>query len=121
MNVVTFCGFPGNFGNKPSLTKRSIVMNFNENEKLIIEKYQQEEKMMILLFAQWCINHDLNPLEIYTKAYPDQVENPLLKEAIETTVAKEESDNIPFSSLLTVLEMYGNEELCFILTELKEK
>jgi hypothetical protein len=96
-------------------------MIHNLNERQIIEKYQKEENMMVLLFAQWCINHDLDPLEIYTRAYPDQVENPLLKEAIETTVPKEESENIPFSSLLAVLEMYGNEELCFILTELIDK
>ncbi|WP_456271104.1 hypothetical protein [Bacillus sp. AK031] len=96
-------------------------MSHNLNERQIIEKYQQEEKLMVLLFAQWCVNHDLDPIEIYTRAYPDQAENPLLKEAIDTTVAKEESDNIPFSSLLAVLEMYGNEELCFILTELTNK
>ncbi len=41
----------------------------------MIENYQNDEKMMILIFAQWCINHDLDPKEMYKRAYPAQGEN----------------------------------------------
>jgi hypothetical protein len=90
-------------------------------EKEIIQKYQQDEKMMILAFAQWCINHDIDPVEVYSHAYPQQGENPLLKDALESTVPKEESEKIPLSSLFAVLEMYGNEELAFTLSEMISK
>lgn len=90
-------------------------------EKEIIQKYQQDEKMMILAFAQWCRNNELDPQKIYTRAYPHQEQNPLLIEALDSTVPKEESEEIPLSSLLSILEMYGNEELCFVITEEIEK
>ncbi|MCT8138362.1 hypothetical protein H1D32_11735 [Anaerobacillus sp. CMMVII] len=77
--------------------------------------------MMILIFAQWCINHDLDPLGIYQRAYPQQLENPALKKAIESTVPKGESEDIPDETLLTVLSIFGNEELAFVISELIEK
>ncbi|MGF2616018.1 hypothetical protein FZC84_11295 [Rossellomorea vietnamensis] len=96
-------------------------MTSHLTEKEIIQKYQQDEKMMILAFAQWCRNNELDPQKVYTKAYPHQEKNPLLIEAVDSTLPKEESDVIPLSSLLSVLEMYGNEELCFVITEILEK
>ncbi|WP_409254114.1 hypothetical protein V1502_09520 [Bacillus sp. SCS-153A] len=90
------------------------------SEKEIIEKYQQDEKMMILAFAQWCMNKDLDPAEVYYRAYPQQGENPLLKEAIEKTMPKDESEEIPLSSLFAVLEMYGNEELAFVISQVNK-
>lgn len=96
-------------------------MNGQWSEKEIIEKYQQDEKMMILAFAQWCINHDYDPAEVYTRAYPHQGNNLLLKEAIEATIPKEDSEEIPLPSLFAVLEMYGNEELAFVISQIKKK
>ncbi|WP_421385067.1 hypothetical protein ACOJQI_09960 [Bacillus salacetis] len=96
-------------------------MNHQSSEKEIIQKYQQDEKMMILAFAQWCINHEIDPVDVYSNAYPQQGENPLLKEALESTVPKEESEDIPLPSLFAVLEMYGNEELAFALSEMIRK
>jgi hypothetical protein len=87
----------------------------------VIEKYQRDEEMMILIFAQWCINNNVNPIEIYEKAYPLQKGNEPLLKAIETTVSKEESDDIPTETLLAVLSMFGNEELAFIVSEVTRK
>lgn len=42
-------------------------MNPSEREAFIIQKYKQEETLMILLYAQWCVNHELDPLMIYEK------------------------------------------------------
>ena len=92
-------------------------MNSKELEEKIIQHYQGEEKMMILIFAQWCINHDLNPEELYLLAYPNQSSNIALKEAIELVVPKEESGEIADETLLGVLSLFGNDELAFIVTE----
>lgn len=73
--------------------------------------------MMILIFAQWCINHDLNPEELYLRAYPNQSANHALKEAVELVVPKEESGEISDQTLLGVLSLFGNDELAFIVTE----
>lgn len=92
-------------------------MNQSEREALIIEKYRQEEKLMILLFAQWCINHNLNPISIYQKAYPADRQNAQLKEVLEETIPKAESDEIPLASLLEVLSWFEQDQLAFIVSE----
>lgn len=33
------------------------------NEKQLTEAYERDENMMILVFAQWCVNHDLDPID----------------------------------------------------------
>ena len=92
-------------------------MNQKELEEKIIENYRGQENMMILVFAQWCINHDLDPEEIYLRAYPNQIKNQALKEGIELTVSKEEAGEISDETLLGVLSLFGNDDLAFIVTE----
>ncbi|ALC90311.1 hypothetical protein AM500_11340 [Bacillus sp. FJAT-18017] len=92
-------------------------MNNKELQDRIIENYQADEKMMILVFAQWCINNDLDPEEIYLKAYPHQGSNHALREALELTVAKDEAGEVPDQTLLGVLSLFGNDDLAFIVTE----
>ncbi|MBN3526908.1 hypothetical protein [Paenibacillus apiarius] len=92
-------------------------MQSKEIEEQIIQNYQQDEQMMILVFAQWCINHDLDPAELYHRAYPKQGDNRKLQEAIALTVAKEEAGDIPGDTLLGVLSLFGNEDLAFVVTE----
>jgi hypothetical protein len=92
-------------------------MKPNELEQKIIENYKQEENMMILVFAQWCINRDLDPKELYLKAYPDQASNEALNEALELTVSKEEAGEIADETLLGVLDLFGNSDLAFIVAE----
>ncbi len=88
-----------------------------ELEQQIIQSYQQDEQMMILVFAQWCVNQDLDPKELYSRAYPSQPANPRLQQALEQTVPKEEAGPIPDETLLGVLALYGNEDLAFVVTE----
>ncbi|WP_042456790.1 hypothetical protein [Neobacillus dielmonensis] len=92
-------------------------MNQKQLEEKIIENYQAEEKMMILVFAQWCVNHDLDPEEMYKRAYPGQSLNQALREALELTVPKEEAGDIANDTLLGVLSLFGNDDLAFIVTE----
>lgn len=47
-------------------------------EEQIIESYKREEEMMILVFAQWCVNQGLDPHSLYLQAYPQQEGNEAL-------------------------------------------
>lgn len=92
-------------------------MNQKQLEQQIRENYERDERMMILVFAQWCVNHDLDPEALYHKAYPDQADNLELKEAFSLTVPKEEAGPIADETLLGVLSLFGNEDLAFVVTE----
>ncbi|AKG05099.1 MULTISPECIES: hypothetical protein [Salimicrobium] len=90
----------------------------NEKDEWIIQKYKEEEKMMILLFAQWCVDHGENAVEVYQTAYPYQEVSPLLKEMLKDTVPAKESEGIQEELLLDVLSAFGNEELAFTVAEI---
>jgi hypothetical protein len=96
-------------------------MHSKELEGHIINSYKQDEQMMILVFAQWCVNHDLDPMEIYLQAYPDQASNPSVQQAVDLTVSKKEAGEIGDDTLLGVLSMFGNEDLAFVVTEIIDK
>ncbi|MGY4689987.1 hypothetical protein [Salibacterium sp. K-3] len=96
-------------------------MKRDEMEEKIIESYKQDEKMMILVFAQWCVNQELDPFHLYTEAYPEQKDNPLLKEALALTVPKEESEPIADDTLFGVLSLYGNDDLAFTVSRYTKK
>lgn len=94
-------------------------MEFTEKsvEERIAESYRQDEDMMILVFAQWCVNHGLDPAELYRKAYPNQPDNERLVRVLELTVPKEEAGEIPDQTLLGVLSLFGNEDLAIVVSE----
>ena len=49
--------------------KRSYIrMNREDISKKVIETYQADEKMMVLVYAQWCINKGLDPIALYKKS-----------------------------------------------------
>lgn len=87
----------------------------SEKEKQIIEAFKQDENMMALVFAQWCINNDLSPFDLYQEAYGDGA-NPVLQEAMALTVSKEEAGPIGTETLLGVLSMFGNDKLAEVVT-----
>ncbi|MCM3399026.1 hypothetical protein [Oceanobacillus profundus] len=93
----------------------------NEKDKQVIESYQNDEKMMILIYSQWCINNELDPVELYEKAYPGQLKNNALIEIIEETVPAKESAEITDQTVLNVLQLFGNDDLAFIVQEHIEK
>jgi hypothetical protein len=72
---------------------------------------------MILVFAQWCVNQDLDPLVLYRKAYPDQMNNAVLQQTLDLTVSKEEAGDIDDSTLLGVLSMFDNDELAYVVSQ----
>lgn len=86
-------------------------------EDQVIQAYQRDEGMMILVFAQWCVNHGLDARELYRLAYPAQGENALLTQMLDNTVPKEEAEEIPDATLLGVLSLFGNDDLAFVVSE----
>lgn len=96
-------------------------MNDKETEEKVIESYQNDERMMILIYAQWCINNNLDPRELYEKAYPHQLKNTTLTDVLELTVSKKESEDIPDVTVLNVLQLFGNDDLAFMVQEEIEK
>lgn len=92
-----------------------------KTQEKIVEVYRQEEDMMILVYAQWCINNDLDPAELYTQAYPQQHANERLARGMELTVSKEEAGDITDETLLGVLSMFGNEDLGMVVSEAIEQ
>jgi len=91
-----------------------------DKDKQVIENYQNNEKMMILLYVQWCVNHDLDPVEMYEKAYPNQPKD-LLMEMMEETVPKEQAEHIPDQTIINALQAFGNDDLAFAVYEEIEK
>lgn len=96
-------------------------MDKEEWERKIIEQYQQDEQSMILVFAQWCVNNDLDARAVYNRAYPGQKENKFLLTAMEQTIPKEEADPIADETLLQVLGLFGNDDLAFAAMQLMEE
>ncbi|MEX2460520.1 MAG: hypothetical protein WD469_04355 [Paenibacillaceae bacterium] len=88
-----------------------------EIQQQVIQNYQRDEQMMILIFAQWCVNNALDPLVLYRKAYPDQMNNPALQQTLNLTVTKEEAGEIDDATLLSVLSMFDNDELAYVVTQ----
>lgn len=92
------------------------TIDFKNVEEQIIQKYKDDENLMIRLFVQWCVNHKLNPQALYQKAYPEQRENPALKEVMENDDGFEEL-HIDNETMLDVLQMFGNDDLAFVVAD----
>lgn len=86
-------------------------------EEAVIESYKQEEEMMILVFAQWCVNQGVEPEELYRQAYPNQQGNERLQQVLKLVVPKEEAGDIPDETVLGVLSMFGNDDLAMVVAE----
>ncbi|MDW0117097.1 hypothetical protein QTL97_09130 [Sporosarcina thermotolerans] len=91
-------------------------MEFKNISEQIIQKYREDETLMIRLFVQWCTNHDLDPQALYKKAYPYQLENEALKKVIENDDGFDEF-HIDNETMLDVLQLFGNEDLAFVVSE----
>ncbi|MGM8366197.1 hypothetical protein ACLIBG_12075 [Virgibacillus sp. W0181] len=96
-------------------------MNRKQKDEQIIQAYQDDERMMILIYAQWCINNDLDPVALYNQAYPNQLRNDALIDALELTVSKQESEQIENQTVLNILQIFGNDNLAFIVQNEIEK
>lgn len=91
-------------------------MEFKNIEEQVIQKYQEDEQLMIRLFVQWCTNHHLDPHELYKRAYPNQQVNAVMKNIIEQADA-EDDITIDNETMLDVLQLFGNDDLAFIVAD----
>ncbi|BAM46449.1 hypothetical protein [Amphibacillus xylanus] len=96
-------------------------MNLSEREQYIIDRYQAGEAEMILVFVQWCHNHKLDPLVVYREAYPNQALPTKLIEINQELIESNENVQIETSLLLEILQVYGNDDLAFIVANYAEK
>ncbi|MGM8212487.1 hypothetical protein ACLIBH_06805 [Virgibacillus sp. W0430] len=96
-------------------------MNRKQIDEQVIQAYEEDERMMILIYAQWCVNNELDPRLVYEQAYPEQRKNTALEDAMALTVPKDESENIDIQTVLHVLQTFGNESLAFAVQEAIEK
>lgn len=96
-------------------------MQLSKRDQYIIERYQEDEAMMVILFAQWCVNNGVDSHELYQKAYPHQIKNDALDKALEQTVSKEESEYISQNIIISLLQMFGNDDLAFEVAQIDEK
>lgn len=94
-------------------------MEFENRDEFIIKKYQQDEAVMIQLFVNWALSHDLDPLALYKRAYPAQSANEALDKAMEQADPAE--TDVSDDTLLDILQMFGNDDLAFIVSEEMEK
>src|SRR5690625_7754778 len=92
------------------------MKHFNK-DKRIINNYKEQEKMMILIYAQWCVNNGIDPIELYHEAYPEQQTNDVLEEAVRRTVSKEESDSISGDVLYQELVTYGSDGIAYLVEQ----
>lgn len=96
-------------------------MKLTEKDQYIIDQYEQDESMMIVIYAQWCVNHNLDALKLYQKAYPNQPENKALLAALNETVDKKESEDISTGLVQHILQIFGNDDLAFVIQEEKDQ
>lgn len=96
-------------------------MNHSERDQFIIDRYQAGEDQMILLFVQWCHNHEFDPLELYREAYPNQVIPAKLVELNDGENEQSEALEIETGLLLEVLQVYSNDDLAFVVANYAEK
>ncbi len=91
-------------------------MEYKDLEQQIIQKYKDDETLMVRLFVQWCANHNLDPHALYKKAYPEQGTNPALKEVIKDDEGFEDL-HIDNETMLDVLQLFGNDDLAFVVSD----
>lgn len=89
-------------------------------EEAVIKYYQQQEETMILLFCQWCVNNELDPVTLYKEAYPKQQIPKQLEEIKEETVGKEAGLEVDTSLLIDVMSQFSNNDLAFVVSNYDE-
>lgn len=90
------------------------------NHEMIIQQYSEDEQTMIRLFIHWCKTNELDPIKLYQEAYPNQAKNELL---IQITNEEKEEPAVTVSdeTILDVLQLFGNEDLAFVISNVCNK
>lgn len=93
-------------------------MDFNHLsiDDQVIKNYQKDEQVMIQLFANWCSNNQLDAMQLYANAYPNQEENRSLQKVMNEFNESERID-VPNETMLDILQMFGNYDLAYVVTK----
>ncbi|WP_227394867.1 hypothetical protein [Jeotgalibacillus aurantiacus] len=94
-------------------------MNQKELAQHIIQKYQEDEKIMVLLFIQWCQDQNLDPEKLYKEAYPAQPANSFLKQLMDDQVSTDM--DIDAGTLIQVMQTFGNDDLAHVIAKYAER
>lgn len=94
-------------------------MEYENRDEFIIKKYQQDESVMVQVFVNWAVRNQLDPVQLYQRAYPSQVKNEALLLAVEEADPFEM--DVGADTLLELLQMFGNDDLAFVVSEEMEK
>ncbi len=95
--------------------------DMKSQEEQVIENYQKDERMMVLVFAQWCVNNEVDANELYKRAYPEQQTNALLVEAFKEATEAGKTDQVDDITVFSVLEIFGNSDLAFEVQAVVDK
>lgn len=90
--------------------------DYQNIDKQVIDKYKEDETLMIRLFVKWCTNHKLDPHALYQQAYPEQLANAALKQVVAEDDGFEEL-TIDHEMMLDVLQLFGNIDLAFVVSD----
>lgn len=112
-----FSCFKVNGNDEYQMRWKQMSNRADEISEKVISNYQKDEGMMIIIYAQWCVNNGLDPKEVYLKAYPEQTNNEYVMHMLEQTVPLEEAEHISNETLLQVLSLFGNEDLAFVVSK----
>src|SRR5699024_24201 len=96
-------------------------MKLSDRDKYIIQRYQEDEERMVLLYAQWCVNQNSDAHELYERAYPNQRKNKTLDQVLENTLPKEESEVITNDLIIAAMQIFGNDDLAFEIGQIEIK
>src|SRR5699024_1499405 len=90
-------------------------MTLSDHDKWVIAQYEADEEMMVLIFAQWCVNHKLDRAQLYKEAYTKQQANKRSQQVLEKATEKNEAVDITTEVVLHVLQEFGNDDLAFVV------
>jgi hypothetical protein len=81
----------------------------------VIQRYEEDEQVMIQLYVQWCVNHEIDAKVLYEHAYPSQIDNIALLKALDEV--EKDSLHVDTETVLHVLQLFGNDDLAFAVSE----
>src|SRR5690625_6855763 len=82
-------------------------------DERVIENYQKDKQMMILIFAQWCVKNEVDANALYKRAYPEQASNQLLANIFKETLEAGKSDQVDDTTVFSVLGRIGIHDVEF--------
>ena len=91
-------------------------MDFKNIDEQVIQKYQQDEQLMIRLFVQWCANNEVGSPRVIQTCISKATRKCHHEENHRRSRSEDDID-IDNETMLDVLQLFGNEDLAFIVAD----